>query len=166
MSKFYANTNMLLGNYVKCYIFKTYCCNFYCTTFPYNSIKTAMENLKIGYSKSARRPLGLSSHNSARGMFENFNIFFWGGGELLRKSVYSFRNRLEISDNIFIRGIYWSHFYLQSGIWAWLRDISWRNYNIVLGIIPFYYFLSIYIMLIYIISTSSMEIFIRTVFRK
>ena len=43
-------------------------------------------------------------------------------GELLRKYVYSFRNRFETSDNI-IHGIYLSPFLLQSGIWVWWCDI-------------------------------------------
>ena len=34
-----------------------------------------------------------------------------------------FRNRLESSENIIIRGIYLSQFLLQSGIWVWWRDI-------------------------------------------
>ena len=49
-------------------------------------------------------------------MFVNLNIPFFG--ELLRKYVYSFRNKLETSDNIIIRGIYLSQFLLQSGIWV------------------------------------------------
>ena len=61
------------------------------------------------------------SHNSASGMFVNFNIPSFG--ELLRKYVYNFRNRLETSDNVIIRGIYLSHFPLQSGIWDWWCDI-------------------------------------------
>ena len=35
---------------VKCYIFKTYCCNLYCAPFWYDSTKTAMKNLKLVYA--------------------------------------------------------------------------------------------------------------------
>ena len=42
---------------------------------------------------------------------------------LFRKYVYSFRNRLESSDNIIIHGIYLSQFLPQSSIWVWWRDI-------------------------------------------
>ena len=44
MRKCYANANMLLRKFVecspdvKCYLFKTYCCNLYCATFWYDSI--------------------------------------------------------------------------------------------------------------------------------
>ena len=119
--RFYANTNMLLRKFVtcspdvKCYLFKTYCCNLYCAPFWYDSTKTAMKNLKVAYNNSLRRLLGLPSHNSASSMFVNLNIPSFG--ELLRKYVYNFRNRLETSDNVIIREIYLSHSTLQSGIW-------------------------------------------------
>ena len=54
-------------------------------------------------------------------MFVNLNNPSFG--ELLRKYVHSFRNRLETSDHIIIHGIYLSQFLLQSGIWVWWRDI-------------------------------------------
>ena len=127
MRKCYANANMLLRKFVKCspdvkcYLFKTYCCNLYCAPFWYDSTKAAMKNLKVAYNKSLRRLLGLPRHNSASGMFVNLNIPSFG--ELLRKYVHSFRNRLESSENSIIRGIYLSQFLLQSGIWVWWLDI-------------------------------------------
>ena len=54
-------------------------------------------------------------------MFVNLNILSFE--ELLRKYVYSFRNRLETCENIIIHGIYLCQFLLQSGIWVWWRDI-------------------------------------------
>ena len=80
-----------------------------------------MQNLKVAYNNSLRRLLDLPSHNGASGMFVNLNVPSFG--ELLRKYVYNFRNRLETSDNVIIRVIYLSHFPLQSGIWHWWRDI-------------------------------------------
>ena len=91
MRKCYANANMLLRKFVKCspdvkcYLFKTYCCNLYCAPFWYDSTKAAMKNLKVAYNNSLRRLLGLPSHNSASGMFVNLNIPSFG--ELLRKYV-------------------------------------------------------------------------------
>ena len=75
-----------------------------------------MKNLTVADNNSLRRLLGLSSHNSASGMFVNLNFLFWG--ELLRKYVYSFRNRLDTRDNGTIRSIYLTRFLLQSGIWV------------------------------------------------
>ena len=66
-----------------------------------------MKNLKVAYNNSLSRLFGLPSHNSASSMFVNLNIHSLG--ELLRKYVYNFRNRLETSDNVIIRGIYLSH---------------------------------------------------------
>ena len=80
-----------------------------------------MKNLRVAYTNSLRRLLGLPSHNSASGMFVNLNIPSFG--ELLRKHVYNFRNKLETSDIVIILGIYLSHFSLQSGIWDWWRVI-------------------------------------------
>ena len=57
-----------------------------------------MKNLKIAYNNSLCRLLGLPSHNSASGMFVNLNIPSFG--ELLRKYVYSYINKLETSENI------------------------------------------------------------------
>ena len=74
MTKCYANANMLLGKFVKCspdvkcYLFKTYCCNLYGAPFWYDSTKDAMKNIKVAYNNSLRRLLGLLSHNSASGM--------------------------------------------------------------------------------------------------
>ena len=71
MSKCYANAKMLLRKFVKyspdvkCYLFKTYCCNLYCASFWYYSTKAATKNLKIAYNNSLRRLIGLPSHNSA-----------------------------------------------------------------------------------------------------
>ena len=127
MKKCYANANMLLRKFVKCspdvkcYLYKTYCCNLYCGPFWYDSTKGAMKNLKVAYNNSLCRLLGLPSHNSASGIFVNLNIPSFL--ELLRKYVYRFRNRLECSKNSITRGIYLSQFLLQSGIWVWWRDV-------------------------------------------
>ena len=95
-----------------------------------------MNNLKVAYNDSLRRLLGLPSYNSASGLFINLNILSFG--ELLRKYVYNFRNRLEISDNVMICGIYLSYFPLQSGIWDWWRGILLLIYIISVCFVNFY----------------------------
>ena len=53
MKKCYDNANMLLRKFVKClpdvkcYLFKTYCCNLYCALFWDDSTKAAMKNLTL-----------------------------------------------------------------------------------------------------------------------
>ena len=69
-----------------------------------------MKKLKVAYNNSLRRLLGLPSHNSASGMFVNLNIPSFG--ELLRKYMYTFRNRLETNENIIVHGTYLSQFSL------------------------------------------------------
>ena len=127
MRKFYSNANILLRRFskcyidVKCYLFKMYCSNLYCSCFWYDSIKRAMKKIKIAYNNSLRRLLTLSKHNSASEMFVNLNILSFG--ELLRKFVYSFQSRLIISDNILLSGIFNSTTPLYYPIWAWWHTI-------------------------------------------
>ena len=86
---------------VKGYLFKTYCCNLYCAPFWYDFTKTAKQNFKVAYNNSLRwHMLGLPNYNSGSGIFVNLNIPSFG--ELLRKYVYNFRNRLETSDNNYL----------------------------------------------------------------
>ena len=108
-----------------------------------------MKNLKIAYNNSLRRLLGLPSHNSASGMFVNLNIPSFG--ELLRKYVYSFRNRLETRDNIIIHGIYLSQFYSNLAYGFGGLIFCRRNYIIVLCIILYFYCFIVFLILIYMI---------------
>ena len=53
MRKCCATADMLLRKFVKCsphvkcYLYKTYCCNLYCVPFWYDSTIAAMKSLKI-----------------------------------------------------------------------------------------------------------------------
>ena len=134
---------------VKCCLFKTNCCKIYCAPFWYDSTKAAVKNLKVAYNNSLRKLPGLPSHNSASGMFVNLIVPSFG--ELLRKYVYSFRNRLESSETSIIRGIYLSQFLLQSGIWFGDVIFCRRTYTIILCIILYFYFFIVFLILIYMI---------------
>ena len=70
-----------------------------------------MKNLKVAYN------------NSLRGLLAYLVIIVIAQVVCIRKYVYNFRNRLEINYNFIIRGMYLSHFPLQSGIWDLWRDI-------------------------------------------
>ena len=110
MRKCYPNVSMLLRKFVKCspdvkcYLFKTYCCNLYCAPFLYDSTKAVMKNLK-----------------HASEMFVNLNIPSFD--ELLRKFVYSFKSRIQNSCNSLVNGIVKSSVPLFSKIWVWCSDI-------------------------------------------
>ena len=72
-------------------------------------------------------------------MFVILNIAYFG--ELLRKYVHSFRNRLKTSDSIIVHGIYLPHLLLQSGLGGVIY--CRRNYNIVLSVILYFDFFEI-----------------------
>ena len=103
MRKFYANINILSRKFaqcspdVKCTLFKSFCSNMYCSTMWYNRTLTAMRKLRIAYNNSLRRLLGIPKYNSASEMFVQLNIKSFG--ELPRKHVFCFINRLTVSDN-------------------------------------------------------------------
>ena len=109
MRKFYSNANKLrrfpkCSIDVKCYLFKMYCSNLYCSSFWFDFSKTAMKKIKIAYNNSLRQLLSLPKHNSASEMFVNLNILSFG--EVLRKFVYSFQSRVIMSDNILYFQLY------------------------------------------------------------
>ena len=103
MRKFYANINILFRMFakcspdVKCTLFKSFCSNMYCSTMWYNGTVTAMRKLRIAYNNSLLRLLGIPKYNSASEMFVQLNIQSFG--ELLRKYVFCFIDRLTFSDN-------------------------------------------------------------------
>ena len=58
MRKMYVNANVLLRKLskcsinVKCYLFKTYCSNFYCAPMWFDCTKTALKKLKVAYNNT------------------------------------------------------------------------------------------------------------------
>lgn len=130
LRKFYANANLLLRKFshcssdVKCYLFKTYCSNMYCSMLWFDATKTAMKNVKIAYNNSLRRLLGVPRYFSASEMFVSLNIPSFG--ELLRKYIFSFINRIMTSNNSYILNIYTSTVTLHSNVWAWWQSILFK----------------------------------------
>ena len=55
-----------------------YCSNLYCSSFWFDSSKTAMKKNKIAFNNSLRRLLSLPKHNSASEMIVNLNILSLG----------------------------------------------------------------------------------------
>ena len=61
MKTIYANANMLLtlfskcSIHVKCYLFKTYCLNLYCSLLWYSFTPTEIKEIKIAYHNSIRK---------------------------------------------------------------------------------------------------------------
>ena len=48
---------------VKCFLFKSYCSNLYCSILWYDCSKTALKNLRIAYNNSLRKLLGIPKYN-------------------------------------------------------------------------------------------------------
>ena len=109
MRKFYANINIVPRNFLKCSpdmkctIFKAFCSNMYCSTLWYNCTATALKRLRIDYSNSLRRLVGIPKHNSASEMFVHLNIKSFG--DLMRNNIYSFMNRLQCSSILILSSI-------------------------------------------------------------
>ena len=123
MRKFYANINILSRKCakcspdVKCTLFKYFCSNMYWSAMWYNGTVTAMRKLRIAYNNSLRRLLGIPKYNSASEMFVQLNIKSFG--DLLRKYVFCFINRLTVSDNSILVSICDSSVPIFSNIWNW-----------------------------------------------
>ena len=115
MRKFYANINMLLRQFhycsydVKCHLFKTFCSNMYCCSFWFKSTKGQLNKLRVSYNNSLRRLLNLPTWNSASEMFVNLNIPSFG--ELMRKSIHSFVNRITECKKILSFPVLLTHLY-------------------------------------------------------
>ena len=86
-----------------------------------NGTVTAMRKLRIAYNNSLRRLLGIPKYNSASEMFVQLNIKSFG--ELLRKYLFCFINRLTVLDNSILVFICDSSVSIFSNIWNWWYDI-------------------------------------------
>ena len=106
--KFYMQANLLLRNFrycsddVKCILFLSYCTNMYCCQLWFNSTKTSLIKLSTSYNSVLRRLLCISKPYSASNMFVSIGIPSFA--ELLRKSIYRFKNRIELSSSGVARG--------------------------------------------------------------
>ena len=106
--KLYANVNMLIRKFsrcspdVKCFLFKSYFSNLYCSILWCDCFKTALKTLRIAYNNSLRKLLGIPKYNSASEMFVCLNFLSF---DELRKYVYSFRKRLVSSQNCILISI-------------------------------------------------------------
>ena len=117
--KFYMQANLLLRNFrycsddVKCTLFQSYCTNMYYCQLWFNSTKSSLIKLSISYNSVLRRLLCISKPYRASNVFVSRGIPFFA--ELLRKSIYRFKNRIELSSNSIITACTLS---LNDGYWS------------------------------------------------
>ena len=132
MRKYYAGINTLIRRFyacsydVKCFLFRSYISNMYCGQFWFNSTKYCLNKLRVSYNNSCRRLLRLPMRNSASGMFVQCNLLSFG--ELLRKSIFAFRGRIQSSNNAIIKCIVNSVAPLVSNVWKWWRTTLYTGH--------------------------------------
>ena len=119
---------MLLRNFrycsvdVKCILFRSYCTNKYCCPLWFNSTFSSIKKRKASYNGVLRRLLLIAKpYVSASEMFVTHNIpsFY----ELLRKCIYSFRERISHSANKIIKACLSPIVFIHSPIRQWLRSV-------------------------------------------
>ena len=121
--KLYMQANLLLCNfrycfdYVKCTLFQSYCINMYCCQLWFNSTKSSLIKLSTSYNSVLRQLLCISKPYSASNMFVSRGIPFFA--EVLRKSIYRFKNRIELSSNSIITACLSPLIYVSSSIRKW-----------------------------------------------
>ena len=124
--EFYAQANMLLCNFryclvdVKCMLFRSYCTNMYCCPLWFYSRSSSIKKLKASYNGVLRRLLLIVKPYSASEMFVTHIIpsFY----ELLRKCIYSFRERISHSANRMIKACLNPIVFIHSPIRQWWRS--------------------------------------------
>ena len=94
MRKYYAGINTLIRRLYACSCYVTYLGRIYRTW-------AILVQKRVSYNNSCRRLLRLPMRNSAIKMFVQCNIFSFG--ELLRKSIFAFRGRIQSSNNTIIQ---------------------------------------------------------------
>ena len=124
-------TNLLLRNFrhcsddVKCSLFQTYCTNMYCCQLWFNSNKSSINKLSISYNSVLRRLLCISKPYSASNMFVSRGIPSFA--ELLRKSIYRFTKRIEVSSNSIIAACLSPLLYISSPVRKWWSSVLYVN---------------------------------------
>ena len=109
LTNFYEKSNMLLGTFsscsydVKLQLFMSYCGSLYTAFLLCDFTKRQYRQLEVGYNNVFWRLMGYVKYCSASGMFvENTTDGF---DARVRKLVYGFRARLDISDNSLIETV-------------------------------------------------------------
>ncbi len=127
MKNVYVRGNMIIRNFkhcsesVKCQLFKSYCTSFYCSPlWCYNTMES-VRRLKVAYNRIFRILMGLMHRTSM-----SFSFISRGLDPLpvlLRKSIVSFRKRLFNCDNMLVRNIVYSKYFIFSNL-----NNKWDNY--------------------------------------
>ena len=97
----------------------------YCCQLWFNSKKSSLIKLSTSYNSVLRRLLCISKPYSASNMFVSRGIPSFA--ELLRKSIYRFKNRIELSSNTIITACLSPLIYISSPIRKWWSSVLYMN---------------------------------------
>lgn len=120
----YASGNILISRFFKCTdnvkvtLFKTFCCNFYGNHLWCNFYKQSLEKARKAFNKIFCKFFNIKRIDVTKTLlYFNINPFI----VILRKSSYGFKNRLSNSENILIKTVHNSLFFLTSSLYKrWL----------------------------------------------
>ena len=119
----YARGNVLIkrfkfsSNEIKCKLFKAYCASFYCISQWRNFTSSVFRKIKSAYNRVFKNFLNID-RNEVRLLMSQYNVKSFN--EIERQLIYGFRQLIQKSNNILIRTIVNSVFYIdcsQSNRW-------------------------------------------------
>jgi hypothetical protein len=122
----YAKGNMLVRKFskcsieIKCQLFRSYCCNMYCTHLWSHYPESKLRSVKVAYNNIFRSFFNVSRNTSVSRELLNHKIDSFP--VLLRKSIVNFRRRLLSSCNSILMYLM-SHFHLSTLSQKWKKEI-------------------------------------------
>ena len=118
MRSVYGRGNLLIRNFkhcddsVKLQLFKTFCTNIYCCQLWSSYKKTTYRKINVAYRRIFRYFMKIDNATSVSCAMLNYNVDFLD--VLIRKAVFNFRKRIMDSENVIIKTLVNSLFYLDS----------------------------------------------------
>jgi len=118
LSMMYVHSNSLIRQFnlctfeVKKVLFKSYCCNYYCSQLWWCYSQNTENKLRTAFNKGLRKLLNYERMYSAKSMFcendiDNYDV-------LCRKYMYKFYMRLSKSENMLVKNLVTSVHFLAS----------------------------------------------------
>ena len=132
--KIYAQGNTLIRKFymcslnVKIQLFRSYCTSFYCSHLWWNHKQSVMKRLVIAHNDVFRILLSLPRRTSASQLFVSHNVP--SCNMILRKQVYGFSNRLDMSSNAIIQSMLGSCYTFESQLrkhWRYMLYVGLEN---------------------------------------
>ena len=118
MRSVYGRGNLIIRNFkhcdesVKLQLFKSFCTNIYCCQLWSSYKKTTYRKINVAYRRIFRYFMKIDNATSVSCAMLNYNVDSLD--VLVRKAVFNFRKRLMESDNVIIKTLVNSLFYLDS----------------------------------------------------